>query len=308
MTLVPPLQLVPAPVTFSANTLTAKAVPIGQPTPSESGPRFIPAKVGKTTLQILPNPPVFSKPPRKSIVLKNPGASASRFVTISPDNVKPFTGKIVGKVQPGVLRFSKPGVTPNQVYFTKFAGGMKAQENKVSGQLEVQAEERTVEVEEINEDRQNLHEQSVSRKLELDDEPEDGADVSLECNEEFDDSFEKKEADTDDTEDEPGEEKKEIKEEEPVMEEEQEPSDDEGSEEEGKEEVEDQYTGGVEAVDLLQPLPDTVPLDSSVRLRTNEFGIIEVEEPSLLKMGLQVRAGVNNKISDMSLCTLKKEI
>ena len=93
-------------------------------------PRFITATAAskmKTSLQILPKPTpprltaplTQATPPRKSIVLKNPSGSGGAtpspgYVAISPDSVKPFTGKIVGKVPPGVLRFSNPGLKANQ--------------------------------------------------------------------------------------------------------------------------------------------------------------------------------------------------
>ena len=152
MTIGSPVQLIQPNI-----SITPKVA--GQPSPVK------PLPVPAVTI----NPINASHSPNRNILMKNHSIpSHLTFRTVSPDNVKPFTGKIV--------RLTAPVITPNPAgvinptSFTTIKGAHDGQDD-------------------------HEMESSVSRKLELNDE-EDENDLSLECNEEieeFDDSYEKKE-------------------------------------------------------------------------------------------------------------------
>lgn len=119
--------------------------------------------------------------------------------------------------------------------------------------------------------------QPVARQLDLD-ESQDISDMSLECDEEFDDSFEKKENE------------KEVDDDESVEElnnDVEEPSDEE--EEVNKAETNNGSNGGIDTVDLLKPLPGTIPGAAKVEVKTNEFGIMEVVDPSIMQPSRKVK-------------------
>ena len=213
-------------------------------------------------------------------------AAPPRILTISPDNVKPFTGKIVGKVPPGMLRFATSPSTviqTNQVYLTS--------QRPNSGQ-----EDREPGTHQPDQAALKPEDKEESEKVSEGDE-----DVSLACTEEFDDSFEKKEEvvgrlfdeideeeggeqDVDETkrEEEDSGTKEDAGEGEEEVEEEEIDDDEKLDEEEDSpgqegEELGQREEGGIETVDLLKPLPGPgTNKEDDLRVETNEFGMMEI--------------------------------
>ena len=248
---------------------------------------------------------------RKSIVLKKP---------ISTPHL-PISGQIIGKIPPGVIRMSALK-KPNQVFHVQpdpqpvaFEGNTFKVKNevvtitdslRVSDQHKIQTEIKEADnlsqltVDEsssptelsINDAFQDSEQESnpsnadeegpsnrqpVARQLDLD-ESQDISDMSLECDEEFDDSFEKKENE------------KEVNDDDSVEElnnDDEEPSDEE--EEEHKAKTNNGSNGGIDTVDLLKPLPGTIPGAAKVEVKTNEFGIMEVVDPNIMQLSRKVK-------------------
>ena len=191
---------------------------------------------------------------KKSVVIKNPNVT---FRTVSPENVKPFTGKIV--------RLSAPILStpqPNPV-------AVSAVQNFPPQPAPVAIAPHPTKI--INKEVSVINDVSVSKQLELNEVEEEEDNLSLACNEQFDDSFEKKGSISGGAGD---------------VDEDGKNNDDDDAEvkiinEVAKRDVIKSEEGGG-SVDLLKPLEPTEEDQSKgLGVKMNEFGMLEVEDLGL---------------------------